>query len=275
MIRRTLCLIVFCFPFVASSMVGTSSGAQPVPFDIAEIEFAFPKPDAGYVTDIANLLTDAEEEEIEQWLWQVESRSNVEIAVVTIHSLADYDGLANRSIESFATALFDHYGVGNMPKNDGVLLLVSKGDRKARIELGKHYGRLRDADANQIMQGTIVPQFRNGRFGVGVTKGVKAIVKEFAGLRIGLNWPLISASLAIPVVGLIAFSLFRSGKRGWGWVCVGVIFILFLAVIQLLRTTIKHMPDSSDGSSGSWSSGGFGGGFGGGSSGGGGATGSW
>ena len=42
----------------------------------------------------------------------------------------------NESIEAFATALFNTYGIGNMPKNNGVLLLVAVRDRKARIELG-------------------------------------------------------------------------------------------------------------------------------------------
>ena len=40
-----------------------------------------------------------------------------------------------------------------MPKNDGVLLVVARKDRKARIELGAHYGGGRDGDAAKIMSG--------------------------------------------------------------------------------------------------------------------------
>ena len=39
----------------------------------------FPAPDNGYVTDLADLLTDEEEERIEVWLWQTESRTGIEI----------------------------------------------------------------------------------------------------------------------------------------------------------------------------------------------------
>ncbi|MEX2386919.1 MAG: TPM domain-containing protein [Phycisphaeraceae bacterium] len=232
----------------------------------------YPEPDAGYVTDLAGLLSADEEERIEQWLWQAESRTGVEIAVVTIDSILDYPGTDNQRIEAFARGLFDAYGIGNLPENDGVLLLVARGDREARIELGAGYGRRRDRDARAIMDGTIVPAFANGDYPAGITDGVKAILLEFAGVRVGWNWPLIVTGLAIPLVGAVAVSLFRSGKRGWGWVAVGLLIVLLLALVRMVVTVVRHMPE---GNSGSWSSGGFGGGFGGGSSGGGGATGSW
>jgi len=231
----------------------------------------FPEPDAGYVTDIADLLTRDEEERIERWLWQTESRTGVEIIVVCIDSIRDYPGTPASSIEVFAMALFDRYGIGNMPDNNGVLLLVAVRDRKARIELGAGYGRRRDADARRIMDGEIVPSFRTEDYAGGVEKGVKAIMLEFAGVRVGLNWPLIAVAIAIPIVALIAVSLFRSGKRGWGWVCVGLLIVLILTLLWIIRQTLLHMPK---GDSSGWSSGGLGG-FGGGFSGGGGATGTW
>ena len=232
----------------------------------------FPNPDAGYVTDIAGLLTDAEEEKIEQWLWRTESKTGVENAVVIISSIKDYKGTPNYSIEQFAEGLFNRYRIGNLPKNDGVLLLVTRKDRKVRIELGKHYGRARGRDARRIMQKVIIPRFKEDDYAAGITDGVRAIMREFAGVRIGINWPLIILLIAIPILVLIIVSLFRSGKRGWGWVCVGLLIVAVMGVLWVVWTTVKHMPR---GRSGGWSSGGFGGGFGGGSSGGGGATGSW
>lgn len=231
----------------------------------------FPNPDAGYVTDLANVLTIEEEECIEQWLWQTEAASRVEIIVVTIDSITSYPGTPNKYIESFATGLFDAYGIGNMPENKGVLLLVAVRDRKARIELGAGYGRMRDGDARKIMDGKIVPAFRREDYAAGITDGVKAIMLEFAGMRVGPNWPLIIIIAAIPVVALIAYSLFKNGKRGWGWVCVGFLIILILAAFWILRQVLQNAPR---GRSSGWSSGGIGG-FGGGFSGGGGSTGSW
>jgi len=232
----------------------------------------YPNPDTGYVTDIAGILTPEQEERIERWLWQVESRTGKEIVVVVIRTIHEYPGANVESIESFARGLFDKYGIGNMPGNDGVLLLVAVHDRKARIELGAAYGHNRDADAEAIMRGTIVPAFKNEDYPGGISAGVKAIAQEFAGVEIGFPWRIVLVFAGSMAIGLIGFSLVASGKRGWGWVCVGLALVLVLWAIWMLFTILKHMPRTR---SRGWSHGGFGGGFGGGFSGGGGATGSW
>lgn len=224
----------------------------------------YPNPDAGYVTDHAGLLSTDEELRLERWLLQVEEKSNVEIIVVTINAMSHYHGSDKRSIESFATALFDTYGIGNMPKNDGILLLISRGDRKARIELGKHYGRHRDNDAMRIMQGVIIPAFKRNDYAAGITRGTEAIIEEFAGMRVTFPWHIVWVGLSTLVCILIGISCIKNGKRGWGYVFVGLAIILFLLTLYLLKEVSKHS-NTAGGS----------GGFGGGSSGGGGATGSW
>ena len=224
----------------------------------------YPQPDIGYVSDHANLLTEGEELRLERWLLQVEKQSQVEIIVVTINSLSDYQGTENSSIETFATALFNTYGIGNMPKNDGVLLVISKGDRKARIELGEHYGHYRDDDATRIMQSVIVPQFKQGDYSSGITGGTEALIEEFAGMRVTFPWYIVWVALAGFTCLFIGVSCIRSGKRGWGYVFIGIAIIFILLALYLLKVIMKHS-DTAGGA----------GGFGGGSSGGGGATGSW
>lgn len=233
---------------------------------------AFPRPDAGYVTDLAHVLDGAQEERIERWLWQVEKQTSVEICVVIINSLGDYPDTPNGSIEPFATALFNRWGIGNQPHNDGILLLICIQDRKARIELGAGHGHARDAAARRIMDGSILPRFGKGDYPGGIEQGVRAIMLEYAGVRVGWNWSLLLSIAAVPVLALVAISLFRHGKRGWGWVAVGAIVVLLLVIVYLIRRANQLLPDRD---SSSWSPGGFGGGFGGGFSGGGGATGSW
>ena len=73
------------------------------------------------------------------------------ISVVTIDRMSDHVNKSLR-IETFAHFLFDQWEIGNVdldcldPKdaNKGVLLLVSEGDRKARIQLGAGWGREMD-----------------------------------------------------------------------------------------------------------------------------------
>ena len=184
-IAALLVTLVLCSGIALAAANGAPADPGPAKAKRAGKDYApFPQPDAGYVTDLADLLTDEQEQKLERRLLHTETKTKVEIIVILIKSIKDYPGIPNKSIEEFATALFNKYGIGNLPKNDGVLLLIARKDRKARIELGAGYGRKRDADAAEIMQDAILPAFKKNRYAEGVTKGVSEIIREFAGIRI-------------------------------------------------------------------------------------------
>lgn len=239
----------------------------------SKVNFApFPQPDAGYVSDIANLLSLEEEERIEDWLWQVEYHKNIEIIVVTIDSIDEYTATKLNTIEEFSTGLFNKYRIGNLPKNNGILLLIAKKDRKTRIELGSGYGQSRDRDAKKIITNYILPEFRNGEYGTGIINGTREIIDKFADMRVGFPWKTVYMSIAAIAFILIGLSFIRNGKKGWGYVFIGISLVLILLIIYIFVVIRRSGPDTSSSTS---LPGGFGGGFGGGSSGGGGATGGW
>lgn len=140
----------------------------------------YPARDPGHVTDVAGLLTKEQKEDLDRRLAAAEEKTEVEIVIVTIGSIKDYPGTPTESIDRFARGLFDKYGIGHLPKNDGVLFLVAKTDRDARIVLGAGYGHDRDDDALRIMNETILPKFRKGAYAAGVIEGAKALVTTFA-----------------------------------------------------------------------------------------------
>lgn len=147
----------------------------------------FPSPAADHVTDLANVLASDSRAAINASLDNHKRSSGVEIRVLTINAVADYPGTPNSSIEAFATGLFNRWQIGNLPGNDGVLLLVSVKDRKARIEVGKGYNRARDAAAQRIMSNVIVPRLRVNDFPAGVREGVDALIREFDGRQSAQN----------------------------------------------------------------------------------------
>ncbi len=273
---RRLCraLLLICAALAANGY-GADAGPQAdfaLPPPVPAKDYApYPQPGTGYVTDLAGLLTWEEEERIETWLWQVEYRSQVEIIVVTIDSIADFPGSANRSIDSFATGLFDAYGIGNLPKNDGVMLLVARQDRQAKIELGTDWGTAMDGSAQEILSTTILPAFRSDNYAAGIIDGTEAIIVEFADMRVGFPWYMVWLGIGGVVSVLVGISLILSGRRGWGFVVIGLALIVLLWLIFLAVRFIQCMPISP---SSDWDAGGEGG-FGGGFSGGGGATGDW
>ncbi len=189
------------------------------------------------------------------------AEERIPLYVVTISSLATHDAVT-MSIEQYAAALFNQWGIGWRDRNYGILLLISKGDRKARIELGADWKAGSDLNARQVMDELIVPAFKRGEFSTGIGDGVRGLDAMARGLALPKPsspwwfWPALLGGLVLIVVMIV--NLFRSGRKGWAWA-----LIAFLGVI--LFFLIRAMLARS----------GSGRGFGGGSSGGSGATGSW
>jgi uncharacterized protein len=191
--------------------------------------------------------------------------------VVTIPSMAKHGGDDMR-IETFATLLFNQWEIGlakinKTNWNTGILLLVSTGDRKARIELGAGWGSEKEAVCQKIMNDLIVPQFKQKKFSDGIVAGVDGLDKMARELEIPkIPRPWWHYALIVGFIGLAIFtiiSLSRRGASGWAWVFWGVVFAFVGFMLYQMLTSRS-------------SGGGFSGGsFGGGSSGGGGATGSW
>ena len=110
----------------------------------------------------------------------------IPIIVVTIDSMAQHGGSGWR-IETFARVLFDQWGIGyetieGQPWNRGVLLLVSKNDRKARIELGNDWAGAYDRTCERIMNEQIIPNFKKGNFSGGILAGVQNLEKMCRGV---------------------------------------------------------------------------------------------
>jgi uncharacterized protein len=217
-----------------------------------------------FIVDEAGIIDPNATKEINTMIFQLWNEQQIPLYVVTIPSLSTYDA-PNYSINQYATELFNHWGIGSQTRNYGILLLVSKGDRKARIEFGEGYGNKYDSQANKIMQTLIIPNFKNSNYSLGVTEGVRGLTAVARGLNVPEPktpwWVLPLLIGAIVLIVCVIISLFRSGRTGWGWM---LLIALGSFIAYMLYNTFKG-----------GGSGGSGGGFGGGSSGGGGATGSW
>ena len=74
------------------------------------------------------------------------------------------------------------WALGQKGKDNGAILLVSKTDRKMRIEVG--YGLepvLTDLQTSIIQNQVIIPHFKQGDFGGGIEAGVDAILSTIQG----------------------------------------------------------------------------------------------
>ena len=242
-----------------------------------------------FVVDGAKLLDAAATQKVKGICGKLLKEKATPILVVTIPSMASC-GAKGWRIESFAQVLFDQWGIGHkkirgQSWNHGILLLISKGDRKARIQLGAGWGHREDKLCQEIMDTRIVPFFKKGEFGKGVVAGVEALDKMARKLKLppppkgsgaagrgrgGRGIPTWVLFVGGALLLFTIISLARRGTGGWAWLLWAAVFGV---VGYLLYSMMSSRGRSGGGmfSGGSFSGGSFGGGF----SGGGGATGSW
>lgn len=128
------------------------------------------------VNDYANLLTPATRNRLEAVLEAFERAESTQIVVLTIGSLK------GDSLEDFSIRVVENWQVGQKGMDNGALLLVSKADRKIRIEVGYGLeGKLTDMVAGRIIRNIMVPEFKAGRFDVGIANGVGGIMASVKG----------------------------------------------------------------------------------------------
>jgi uncharacterized protein len=217
------------------------------------------------VNDFADMLSPSEEQQLERKLDTYADSTSTQIAIVTIVTL---DGAP---VQEYAAQLGYKWGVGQKDKHNGVVILVSKEDRKGYIATG--YGVEDGLNSNvckQIYQTVLVPQLKNGNYYVAFDQTTSSIFDVLSGKFINDN-PSDGGDNLNALVPILIFV---------------AVFIFIIIMSRRNQSTISRrgvfspggfpfIGGGSDwGGGGSDSGGGFGG-FGGGDFSGGGAGGDW
>ena len=283
-------------------------GAAPAPLAVSPA-LALPIPPlAARVNDTAGLLNRAQRQDLEARLAAFEAETAHQIVVLTIPSL---DGEA---IESFSLRVVEQWKIGHKGLDNGALILVAAGDRRARIEVGYGLeGVVPDAIASRILREVMIPSFRAGDMGAGILRGAAAVMAAARGEEIPADRRPAGDGAPAPndALGMAMFFGFlggmlgaavsrRSGLLGAG-IGATVAFLFTFAILAVLGwAVLSALLGAFLGATGAgggrgarrlgawpggWSGGGFGGGGGGfggggfsgggGGFGGGGASGSW
>lgn len=225
------------------------------------------------VYDYSNLLTDVEEEELGNKLVFYSDSTSTQIVVITI------DELKGEDIGVLATNWAQNWGIGQAKEDNGVIILVSKIDKKMSIRPG--YGvedKLVAGICGDIIRNVITPEFKSGNFYLGLDKGADAIFKVLTGKYKGERKKEKGSS--IPILILIVFVILfliiaskNKGNNGGNSGGIGGPDLMDIIILSSLGRSGGGFGGGS--SSGGGFDGGFGGGFGGGGFSGGGASGGW
>lgn len=261
----------------------------------------FPQP-AGFVNDYINLLDVASKQKIDQICRELEKGTSAEIALAIVKTAAPLGP------KEYAVKLFEKWGIGKKGKDNGLLVLFARDERRIEIEVGYGLeGIINDARAGQILDEYAIPYFKQGDYSTGLLNTVTALAGRISG-RASEEGEILSGEkidltakvgglnpetvIDIAFVIIVILSTFASGLvAGLIGAAVGAIFGFMIfggfgALVGAGLGFVLSYTRFSGFSSGGWSggSGGFGsgsfggggfGGFGGGSSGGGGSGRGW
>jgi uncharacterized protein len=279
------------FRKIALLLVIVCAGIQAQAFKVPRL--------TSWVNDDAGMLDQSTVQELDSLLKSYEKQTTNQIFVLTVPSIGDAE-----SIEEYSIKVAESWKAGRKGKDNGVILLVARDERKVRIEVGYGLeGTLTDLASSRIIRNAIVPRFRQGDFSGGIRAGVLGIIdaigdKNFkapagtvaerpvvrnnwnqAGGRSG--WVMLA--IIVAVIVLFALSMFGRVFRGLGIGTLfgGIAYMIFgIGVFLLIAAVLGFIFGLGSGGTRGTRGGGFSswgglGGFGGGGFGGGGASGGW
>lgn len=230
------------------------------------------------VYDRAEFMSPDESKRLEQKLINYSDTTSTQIVVITVNSLGGND------IAMYATELAHKWGIGQKDEDNGILLLVSKEERRITIRTG--YGvehLLTDALSKRIIENIITPAFKQGNYYQGLDQATDAIIQIMSGEYQGERaydgpkgkFPAFLIVIVFIVIMMILSRKNRGGGRNGGRRAGGFSLLDAIILSNAGRGGFGSRGGFGGGSRGGFGGGGFGGGFGGGGFGGGGASGGW
>ncbi len=129
----------------------------------------------GRVVDDAHVLSPQIQADLDGKLAKLEADTGDQLVVVTLPSLQGYP------IEDYGYQLGRAWGIGQKGKDNGVLFIIAPSEHKVRIEVG--YGLepvLTDALSSVILQGKVLPKFRDGDMSGGIVAGTDALLEQLS-----------------------------------------------------------------------------------------------
>lgn len=238
---------IFGFVFVFSAAFNLDAAERSIPSL------------TGPVIDEAQILSRGEVQRLESYIRDMMPAIQGQVWIVP--------ELQGEAIESLAIRAVDRWKLGTEKKDNGLLLLISRDDRRMRIEVGQGLeGELSDLMTRRIIDRVMAPRFREQKFYEGIRNALQASLE----LATSQN-PALKDELSR-----------KSAKSGEGNVLPVALFIILFIAFFFINIFFSGMRRSgASGWSGGWHGGGgrgFGGGGwsgGGGGFSGGGSSGSW
>src|SRR5689334_1678597 len=173
---------------------------------------------AGYVNDFAGVIDQQTKDRLETTLANLDREQQIQFAVVTV------DSTNGQEIFDYSIAVARGWGVGSKDTSKpSLLLLVAIKDRKYFTQVSRHLeGELPDGLVGQIQREQLVPAFRAGEYGRGLSDTINTYITELAAKRGFSTDKIFAPGVTAP-----------SPPNKNGSVCASAIIVLLIAVFLL------------------------------------------
>ncbi len=126
-----------------------------------------------FVNDFADIISNDDEQAIYSQGAALQESTTAQAVVVTV------DGLNGKPIEDYALEIGRQWGVGAEDKDNGIVILLSEGDREVYIAVGYGLeGALPDSKTGRIIDTYGISYFSSDNFSAGLVSVYNAVVNE-------------------------------------------------------------------------------------------------
>ena len=142
-------------------------------FDFSKVDnFKETKTKGQIVNDYSNVFDSVQRQELSDIIYDYDIKTTRQIVVVTIDSISPYS-----DIQKFSTDLGNYWGVGTAEKDNGLIMVLCKPCKKIGIATGTGTEKiLTNEICKEVIDKTIIPEFKKGNFYAGVKNGVEELI---------------------------------------------------------------------------------------------------
>ncbi len=173
--RTLLFTLLFCFSIITAFAQNTDSSLVSTN---RQFHFSFwdslPAP-KGWVNDYESLFTKEEVNQLDSIISDFKKQTTIEIAIVTF----DTSATPKERFEELTFHIAHTWGIGEKDKDNGILIGISKGYRKMRIDNGLGISSFfSDEETKNIIDKNFIPSFKKGNYFEGTLNGLNAIIHK-------------------------------------------------------------------------------------------------
>lgn len=126
-----------------------------------------------WTNDYENLFTDKEEDILDSIISDFNSKTGVQIAIVTLDTICT----SKQKFDDLTLHIANTWGVGEKIKNNGILIGISRGHRKIRIQNGYGIEKIiTDLQTKEIIDNYFIPNFKKNEYFIGTSIGLTELI---------------------------------------------------------------------------------------------------